>query len=144
MSKKICPNKILWRAPQPWCHKLHTSHPLKNSNSPPHNNQKAPRLMLHLFHLFPHSPSLPQNSFPTVKREKTNRSQLEVRPHSPSADKEPSRSRRLKRKKTIFEKAAALCTVDPEAINDFQIKKALKPLLDFEKKKKKKKSLKSL
>ena len=56
-------------------------------------------------------------------------------PKDPPARKKPSRQEEKNKEWTIeqIRKAAALCSVEPEAVGDFQLRKALKPLLNLEK-----------
>ena len=126
-TSTMVPQAPLFPSPE----KHHPS-PQKQPSSP--QQQKSP----------PHAPSLPSLTlssffspelFPLKK--KVNRFQSEARPPLPPPPKSQQIRRRTKpvspeKKISTFEKAAALCAIDPEAIRDFQLKKTLKQLLDLE------------
>ena len=112
---------------------------LVSLNLPPNNkhNKQTLKSFLPTLHLSPLSPSLPspplnfftnvpnrrQDLPPTTKEDRSRRRTISV---SPDSNKEPK------------EKAMALCSINLEVISDFQIRKSLKPLMDWEEIQKKK------
>ena len=137
-SKKICPNTPLQQDPLEGTSSmvLQPPHyqPSKSCQQQPLLQQQSPS----------QTPSLPSLTLSSSSPElfPKNQSQSEVRLLSPTTDK-PIRQRTKsvspEMNKENFKTAVALCSVDPGAIGNFQIRKALKPLLDFENIKEKKK-----